>query len=228
MLTLRIEIIVFILILTNVNFRVFCKHPDLAITHFKVRLDAGGEECYWQNFGTNTDINFYFGVDDWGEINFYALAPSGKVIETIESQSHGIIELKRPNLEHEFSNYGDSVKVCLDNTANTFSGKLVYFSTYAYHRDNYLKTEEIKNQTKNTEEYLTKSMRFVEVKMLEIRDSQQSINLYQSRGDHIVEHNASKIQGMAIIQSILIVLCGIFQVYFVRKLFGPSKFNARY
>jgi hypothetical protein len=36
-------------------------------------------------------------------------------------------------------------------------------------------------------------MKFVEVKMLEIRDSQQTINLYQSRGDHIVAHNASKV-----------------------------------
>jgi hypothetical protein len=36
-------------------------------------------------------------------------------------------------------------------------------------------------------------MRFVEVKMLEIQDSQQTIYLYQSRGDHIVVHNASKV-----------------------------------
>ena len=34
------------------------------------------------------------------------LSPSGRLIEKIESQSHGIVELKRSKFEHEFSVYG--------------------------------------------------------------------------------------------------------------------------
>jgi hypothetical protein len=44
----------------------------------------------------------------------------------------------------------------------------------------------------------------------------------QSRDDYVIEANYSLVFYWSLSQSIFIVLCGIFQVYFIKRLFNVS------
>lgn len=57
--------------------------------------------------------------------------------------------------------------------------------------------------------------------------SQALMRFKQTRDDYLIEANNSLVFYWSAFQSVLIIMCGLFQVYFIKRLFNVGKKSYR-
>ena len=65
------------------------------------------------------------------------------------------------------------------------------------------------------------------LKLVEVQTHQTLGRFKQSRDEYVLIANNSLIFYWSLFQSILIIICGIFQVYFIKRLFNVHKKNIK-
>lgn len=122
--------------------------------------------------------------------------------------------------------------VCLDNQFSKFSAKLVnlYLTTFRY--DEWERFAEELNELDMSVGNFTSVLQGVDRRIQVMRQFQQLSRGLESRDFNLLKTNMSYVSNFSLAQLLIIVMSGIVQVYFVKKLFqdprqGAGKSKAR-
>jgi hypothetical protein len=191
---------------------VFDSAPGVAM-EYKVHVEAGKEDCYWQY--VHAGATFYVSAQVLkggdGSIGVGIRQPKGKVVHPYAW---------KPNAEYEESDaQGGYYSVCLDNQFSKFSAKLVniYITTFRY--DEWEKfSEELKDLDMSVGNF-TEVLSSVDKRVQVMRQFQQLSRGLEARDYNVLLANANYVTTWSLAQAIVVIVCGITQVYFVRKPF---------
>jgi len=201
--------------------------PGVAM-EYKVHVEAGKEDCYWQY--VHAGATFYVSAQVLkggdGSVGVGIRQPKGKVVHPYSW---------KPNAEYEESDaQGGYYSVCLDNQFSKFSAKLVniYITTFRY--DEWEKfSEELKDLDMSVGNF-TEVLSSVDKRVQVMRQFQQLSRGLESRDYNVLLANSNYVTTWSIASAIVVIVCGITQVYFVKKLFespttkgGKSHIAAR-
>ncbi|KZC14423.1 Transmembrane emp24 domain-containing protein 6 [Dufourea novaeangliae] len=191
------------------------------IADYKVHIDAGKEDCYFQYASAGADFYVNFQVIRGGD------GKAGLAVRNPE----GV--LVHPYQWLPDSAYQDTVKnagyysICVDNQFSRFASKLInlYISVIRYDEwDKYSRElEELHLSVDN----FTSTITNVEKNMNEMLQTQHLSRSREARDLNLLLDNNFYVQMWSIAQITVIIITTTTQVYFVRKLFNvkPSKYS---
>ncbi|XP_029044051.1 transmembrane emp24 domain-containing protein 6-like [Osmia bicornis bicornis] len=194
--------------------------PAVALD-YKVHIDAGKEDCYFQyvNTGATFYVNFQVVRGGDGKAGFAIRNPDGIIVHPYQWVSN--------------SDYQDTVQnagyysICIDNQFSRFASKLVnlYITVIRYDEwDRYSRELEELNLSVGN---FTSALTNVERNINDILQTQHLSRSREARDLNLLLDNNSYVQTWSIAQIIVILVTTTIQVYFVRKLFEvkPSKYS---
>lgn len=188
---------------------------------YKVHLDAGKEDCYFQYVqpGATFYVAFHVVRGGDGMAGFAVRNPAGQVVRPYQWQAS--------------ADYTDQVStggyysICLDNQFSRFAGKLVniYITVVKYDAwDQY--TKELEALDINIQNF-TQIIGTVERNINDMLSYQSFSKSREARDYMLLVDNNSYVQTFSVAQVLVILVTCSIQVYFVRKLFdiktGPTK-----
>jgi len=180
---------------------------------YKVHLDAGKEDCYYQYVQPGASLYVSFQVIRGGDGNagFAVRHPNGEIVKPYQWL---------PSADYnEQTSTGGYYAVCLDNQFSRFASKLVniYITVIKYDEwDKYAK--EIESLNLNMQNF-SSVINNVERRINDMFLFQSHSRNSEARDMALLEDNNSYVQTWSITQIIVIIITCSVQVYFVRKLF---------
>ncbi|KAJ6640768.1 Transmembrane emp24 domain-containing protein 5 [Pseudolycoriella hygida] len=188
---------------------------------YKVHIDAGKEDCYYQYVQPGATFYVSFQVIRGGDgmAGFAVRHPSGQIVHPYQWQA---------NSEYsDQTSTGGYYAVCIDNQFSRFAGKLVnmYITVIKYEEwDKYAKEiEALQLDMQN----FTAVVQVVEKNINDMLQFQFNSRSRESRDMALLLDNNSYIQNWSITQITVIILTCTVQVYFVRKLFDIKTGSSR-
>ena len=200
-------------------------------------MDAGKEDCYWQFVHPGATLYVSAQVLKGGDnkIGVAVRDPGGKVVLPYKWQASAEYE--------EASAQAGYWSVCLDNQFSKFSAKLVnlYLTTFRY--DEWEKFAEdlqvrfcfalgklyssrLFQDLDMSVGNFTQVLQGVDRRIQVMRQFQQLSRGLESRDYNILVSNFSYVSNWSLIQVLVVIMSGIVQVYFVKKLFADPKQGA--
>ncbi|XP_049777238.1 transmembrane emp24 domain-containing protein 5 [Schistocerca cancellata] len=180
---------------------------------YKVHIDAGKEDCYFQyvNPGATFYVSFQVLRGGDGMAGFAVRHPNGQIVHPYQW---------RPSAEYqEQTSTGGYYSVCIDNQFSRFAAKLVNLYITVIRYDQWDKfTKEMEEMNLSVENF-TMSIKKVEHNINEMLQLQYHSRSRESRDYNLLLDNNSYVQNWSIAQILLITCTTTLQVYFVRKLF---------
>ncbi|XP_050671838.1 transmembrane emp24 domain-containing protein 5 [Leptidea sinapis] len=180
---------------------------------YKVYLDAGKEDCYYQYVQPGATFYASHQVLKGGDgmCGFAVRHPNGQIVHPYEW---------RQSAEYaDQTSSGGYYGVCIDNQFSKFAGKLVnlYLSVIRYDMwEKYAKEVEQLDMNINN---FTNSIQFVEHNVNSILQYQYHSRARESRDYNLLMDNNVYVMRWSLIQILAITATGTLQVYFLRKLF---------
>jgi len=180
---------------------------------YKVHLDAGKEDCYYQYVQPGASLYVSFQVIRGGDGNagFAVRHPNGQIVKPYQWL---------PSSDYnEQTSTGGYYAVCLDNQFSRFASKLVniYITVIKYDEwDKYAK--EIESLNLNMQNF-SSVINTVERRINDMFLFQSHSRNAEARDMALLEDNNSYVQTWSIAQIVVIIITCSVQVYFVRKLF---------
>nr|CAG4644190.1 EOG090X0AV2 [Lepidurus arcticus] len=190
--------------------------PGIAM-EYKVHVDPGKEECYYQSVQAGATIYVSFQVLRGGDgmAGFAVRNPQGQLVHPYQW---------KPASEYqEVSPIGGYYAICVDNQFSRFAAKLVnlYMTTFRY--DQWEKyTQELKDADIGVESF-TSTLSGVDKRVQEMLQYQQLSRGREARDFNILEANNGYVQYWSLAQCSVIILATTVQVYFVKKLFETKS-----
>ncbi|XP_037040424.1 transmembrane emp24 domain-containing protein 6 [Bradysia coprophila] len=188
---------------------------------YKVHIDAGKEDCYYQYVQPGATFYVSFQVIRGGDgmAGFAVRHPSGQIVHPYQWQA---------NSEYtDQTSTGGYYGVCIDNQFSRFAGKLVnmYITVIKYEEwDKYAKEiEALQLDMQN----FTSVVHVVEKNINDMLQFQSYSRSRESRDMALLLDNNSYIQNWSLTQIAVIILTCTVQVYFVRKLFDIKSGSSR-
>ncbi|EEB10509.1 transmembrane emp24 domain-containing protein 6 precursor, putative [Pediculus humanus corporis] len=184
---------------------------------YKVHIDAGKEDCYFQyvNPGATFYVSFQVLRGGDGMAGFAVHHPSGAIVHPYQWKPHSEYQD-----DHSTGGY---YSVCVHNQFSRFAAKLVnlYLTVVTPETlDQFTKElEELDLTVANFTESITK----VQQNINEILQQQHFTRGRESRDYNILLDNKSYVQNWSIVQIFVIIIATFTQVYFVRKLFDVKS-----
>ncbi|XP_076757943.1 transmembrane emp24 domain-containing protein 5 [Xylocopa sonorina] len=190
--------------------------PAVALD-YKVHIDAGKEDCYFQyvNAGATFYVNFQVVRGGDGKAGFAVRNPEGIIVHPYQWLSN--------------SDYQDTVKspgyysICINNQFSRFVSKLVnlYITVIRYDEwDKYSK--ELQDLNVSVENF-TSAIINVEKNINEMLQTQYMSRSREARDMNLLLVNNSYVQTWSIVQIVVIMVTTTIQVYFVKKLFEVKR-----
>lgn len=188
---------------------------------YKVHLDPGKEDCYYQYVQPGATFYASYQVLKGGDhkCGFGVRHPNGQIVhpyEWLQSAEYA-----------DQSSSGGYYSVCIDNQFSRFAGKLVnlYLSVIRYDMwDQY--TKEIEELNMNIQNFTT-SIQFVERNINDILQHQYHSRARESRDYNLLLDNNAYVMRWSLIQISAIASTAIFQIYFLRKLFEVKENSSK-
>lgn len=180
---------------------------------YKVHIDAGKEDCYYQYVQAGATFYVSFSVVRGGDgmAGFAVRNPENQIVKPYQWQATADYT--------EQTSPGGYYSVCIDNQFSRFAGKLVniYITVVKYDAwDKYAK--EIEELQLNLQNF-TVTIGTVERNINDMLSYQSYSRNREARDFALLNDNNGYIQTFSICQiAVIIVACSI-QVFFVRKLF---------
>nr|CAG4641093.1 EOG090X0AV2 [Eulimnadia texana] len=218
-----LELLVLILLqayLTYVSCETFTEEvqasPGVAM-EYKVHVDPGKEECYYQHVQQGATIYVSFQVLRGGDgmAGFAVRHPSGQLIHPYQ--------WKASSEYQEVSATGGYYGICVDNQFSRFAAKLVnlYITTFRY--DQWEKFAQELQEADVSAENCTRILQGVDMRIQEMLQHQQLSRSREARDYSLLIDNNSYVQFWSFIQIVVVVTCFVVQVYFVKKLFDTKS-----
>nr|SVE83243.1 EOG090X0AV2 [Daphnia magna] len=190
--------------------------PAVAM-EYKVHVDPGKEECYFQFVQKGATIYVSFQVLRGGDgmAGFAVRNPSGQLVHPYQ--------WKPASEFQEVSPTGGYYGICVDNQFSRFAAKLVnlYITTFRY--DQWEKfTQELKDIDVSAEN-CTNILQGVDKRIQGILQMQQLARSREARDYNLLLDNETYVQNWSIAQCVVVIACFVVQVYFVKKLFETKS-----
>lgn len=193
----------------------YVSEPSLGVSfEFKLHVDAGKEECFYQNVEPGASVYVAYQVlrGGDGQAGFAVRHPNG---------NHVLPYQWRPSAEYEeaASTTGGFYELCIDNSMSHFAAKLVslYFNSFKRDKwESYVQELEALGVTVNN---FTDTLQKVDGQVGEMLKYQDQNRRHLARDWYIVDGNNRYVQYWSLAQCVVIVATSALQVYFVRKLF---------
>lgn len=185
---------------------------------YKVHVEAGKEDCYWQyvHKGATLYVSYQVLKGGDGSIGMAVRNPSTKVVHPYAWKATS---------EYEESDVpqGGYYSVCLDNQFSRFSAKLVnlYLTTFRY--DEWEKFSQELQDMDVTVENFTSTLRSVDQRVQVIRQFQQMSKGTEARDFNVIQANFSYVQNWSVAQIVVVIICTLVQVNFVKNLFKDPR-----
>merc|ERR1712071_501692 len=195
------------------------KSPAQAM-EYKVHVDPGKEECYFQYTPKGSTIYVSFQVVRGGDgmAGFAVRDPKGVLVHPYQWKAGSEFQ----DVEKSGGYYG----ICVDNQFSRFAAKLVnlYVTTFSY--DEWEEFSQEWEDINVSGENCTKILQGVDMRIQEILQHQQLSRSRESRDYNLLLDNQSYVQYWSLAQCAVVVGAFVVQVYFVKKLFD-SKTNSK-
>merc|ERR1712013_847842 len=191
--------------------------PGIAM-EYKVHVEAGKEDCYWQFVHTGATLYVSYQVLKGGDgaIGMAVRNPQMKVVHPYAWKASS---------EYEESDIpsGGYYSVCLDNQFSRFSAKLVnlYLTTFRY--DEWEKFSQELQDMDVTVENFTSTLRQVDQRIQIMRQFQSMTRGGEARDFNLIQDNSAYVQNWSIAQIVVVILCTVIQVNFVKSLFKDPR-----
>merc|ERR1719273_2797489 len=191
--------------------------PGIAM-EYKVHVEAGKEDCYWQFVHTGATLYVSYQVLKGGDgaIGMAVRNPQMKVVHPYAWKASS---------EYEESDIpsGGYYSVCLDNQFSRFSAKLVnlYLTTFRY--DEWEKFSQELQDMDVTVENFTSTLRQVDQRIQIMRQFQSMTRSGEARDFNLIQDNSAYVQNWSIAQALVVMLCTAVQVYFVKSFFKDPR-----
>merc|ERR1739838_1287333 len=150
-----------------------------------------------------------------GAIGFAVRDPQQKVVHPYAWKASSEYE--------ENSSKGGYYSVCLDNQFSKFSAKLVnlYLTTFRY--DEWEKFSAELQDMDVTVENFTHALKSVDQRIQIMRQFQSMSRGGEARDFNLIQDNSSYVQTWSIAQIVVVILCTVVQVNFVKSLFKDPR-----
>ncbi|XP_011303814.1 transmembrane emp24 domain-containing protein 1 [Fopius arisanus] len=189
---------------------------------YKVHIDAGKEDCYFQyvNPGATFFVSFQVLRGGDGKAGFAVRNPVGEIVHPYQWRANADYQ--------DQSGVGGYYSVCIDNQFSRFAAKLVNLYITVIRYDQWDKfTKELEELNLSVENFTTTIVN-VEKNINEMLQSQHASRSREARDLNLLLDNNVYVQRWSIVQMMVIISTTVLQVYFVRKLFdvkpsGHSK-----
>merc|ERR1712037_305675 len=191
--------------------------PGIAM-EYKVHVEAGKEDCYWQYVHPWATLYVSYQVLKGGDgnIGMAVRNPQMKVVHPYAWKASS---------EYEESDIpsGGYYSVCLDNQFSRFSAKLVnlYLTTFRY--DEWEKFSQELQDMDVTVENFTSTLRQVDQRIQIMRQFQSMTRSGEARDFNLIQDNSAYVQNWSIAQALVVILCTAVQVYFVKSFFKDPR-----
>ncbi|CAN7987353.1 hypothetical protein HPB47_024358 [Ixodes persulcatus] len=193
----------------------YISEPSLGTSfEFKLHVDAGKEECFYQNVEAGASVYVAYQVlrGGDGQAGFAVRHPNGQ---------HVLPYQWRPSAEYEETSATTTgfYQLCIDNSMSHFAAKLVslYFNSFKRDKwESYVQEIEALGVTVNN---FTDVLQKVDGQVGEMLKYQDQNRRHMAKDWYIVDGNNRYVQYWSLAQCAIVVLTSTIQVYFVRKLF---------
>ncbi|KAL1137966.1 hypothetical protein AAG570_009661 [Ranatra chinensis] len=187
---------------------------------YKVHIDPGKEDCYYQyvNPGATFYVSFQVLRGGDGMAGFAVRHPSGQIVLPYQWRANSDYQ--------EQQSTGGYYHVCIDNQFSRFADKLVnlYMTVIRYDQWD-LYSKELEDLNLSVENF-TMTITTVERNINEVLQFQNHFRGTEARDFNLLTDNNTYVMKWSIIQIIVLIITTIIQVYFVRKLFDVKNFKA--
>ncbi|XP_020299675.1 transmembrane emp24 domain-containing protein 5 [Pseudomyrmex gracilis] len=183
---------------------------------YKVHIDAGKEDCYFQyvNPGATFYVSFQVLRGGDGKAGFAVRNPDGTIVHPYQWRANADYQDQSVN--------GGYYSVCIDNQFSRFAAKLVNLYITVIRYDQWQKyTQELEELNLSVENF-TNTIINVEKNINEMLQTQHWSRSREARDLNLLLDNNSYVQIWSIAQLALILMTTTVQVYFVRKLFDEK------
>merc|ERR1712123_163403 len=191
--------------------------PGIAM-EYKVHVEAGKEDCYWQFVHTGATLYVSYQVLKGGDgaIGMAVRNPKMTVVHPYAWKASS--EYEESDIES-----GGYYSVCLDNQFSRFSAKLVnlYITTFRY--DEWEKFSQELQDKDVTVENFTSTLRSVDQRIQVMRQFQSMSRGGEARDFNLIQDNSSYVHTWSIAQIVVVILCTVVQVNFVKSLFKDPR-----
>ncbi|XP_063609787.1 transmembrane emp24 domain-containing protein 5-like [Penaeus indicus] len=189
--------------------------PGIAM-EYKIHVDAGKEDCYWQYVHPKATIYVNMQVLKGGDgmAGMAVRNPKGEIV-------HPYTWKKSAEYE-EVSQTGGYYSVCIDNQFSRFAGKLInlYMTTFRY--DLWEKYTQELEQMEVSVNNFTHSIKTVDQRIHDMLLHQSQSRAKEARDFQLLISNNNYVQYWSLAQCIAIIGAGAFQVFYLRKLFDTK------
>lgn len=180
---------------------------------YKVHIEAGKEDCYFQYVQPGSTFYVSFQVIRGGDgmAGFAVRNPRGEIVHPYQWQASSDYT--------DGSSMGGYYAVCIDNQFAKFASKLVNLYLTVIRYDEWEKyTKEIEDLNVNINNF-TGTISTVERNLNAMFQYQSHSRNTEARDYALIIDNNSYVQNWSLLQIVVIILTTSVQVYFVRKLF---------
>lgn len=180
---------------------------------YKVHIEAGKEDCYFQYVQPGSTFYVSFQVIRGGDgmAGFAVRNPRGEIVHPYQWQASSDYT--------DGSSMGGYYAVCIDNQFAKFAAKLVNLYLTVIRYDEWEKyTKEIEDLNVNINNF-TGTISTVERNLNAMFQYQSHSRNTEARDYALIIDNNSYVQNWSLLQIVVIILTTSVQVYFVRKLF---------
>lgn len=191
--------------------------PGIAM-EYKVHVEAGKEDCYWQYVHTGATLYVSYQVLKGGDGNI-GMAVRNPQLKVVHPYAW------KASSEYEESDIasGGYYSVCLDNQFSRFSAKLVnlYLTTFRY--DEWEKFSQELQDMDITVENFTSTLRQVDQRIQIMRQFQSMTRGGEARDFNLIQDNSSYVQNWSMVQILIVIMCTVIQVQFVKSFFRDPR-----
>lgn len=191
--------------------------PGVAM-EYKVHVEAGKEDCYWQYVHSGATLYVSYQVIKGGDgaIGMAVRNPQMKVVHPYAWKATSEYE------ESDIAS-GGYYSVCLDNQFSRFSAKLVnlYITTFRY--DEWEKfSDELKDMDIAVENF-TSALKTVDHRIQVMKQFQSMSRGGEAKDFNLLQDNSSYVQSWSMAQILVVIICTVVQVNFVKSFFRDPK-----
>ncbi|XP_062504198.1 transmembrane emp24 domain-containing protein 5-like [Corticium candelabrum] len=188
-------------------------------TSFTYRLEAGREECFFQDVPKDSTTEIEYQVIEGGDmdIDFSLYGVNGHVIRTDRRQADGMHTVN--------SDKEGLVQFCFGNTFSRVTEKIVFIDIGVNRDDDdsWTTFDQIDDSVDSDFKPVADSVHRVTNDMEKVQRDQDHIRGREARDRHIVESNLFRIPMWSIVNCLVLILTTGLQVYFVRRLFIDDR-----
>merc|ERR1711892_819151 len=191
--------------------------PGIAM-EYKVHVEAGKEDCFWQFVHTGATLYVSYQVLKGGDgaIGMAVRNPKMTVVHPYAWKASS--EYEESDIES-----GGYYSVCLDNQFSRFSAKLVNLYITSFRYDEWEKFSQELQDMDVTVENFTSTLRRVDQRIQVMRQFQSMSMGGEARDFNLIQDNSSYVQTWSIAQIVVVILCTVVQVNFVKSLFKDPR-----